>query len=463
MNITLFISLIFFFQIICLIVGKRSSRSLNNSEDYFLASKKVMFFPLMMTFIATQLGGGLILGAADEAYHYGWFVLLYPLGNCLGFALLALGIGKRLARFQVSTVAQLFEVVYGSVKLKQVASILSILSLFMILAAQVIASKKFLISIGADEMILFLAFWAIVIFYTAMGGLKAIVSIGIIQTLCLIVIFVAGFVYALYTVPLTAHQILHDGFNTNFFELNIQKLSGWLLMPLLFMVIEQDMAQRCFAAQSPNLVTRAAGCAGIVVFAICVIPIYFAVVASQLDLEIAIASDSSIFMDAVQALSNPIFTAFMGCVVMMAVISSSISYLNALSSNLSQDFDLKLFGKGINNTRWLTALIGATAVGGSFFFGGIIDLLILSFEIPVYCLFVSVVFALFQPKGNSRSALFAMIGGAIGFILTRIWLPPFPKEILCLAMSFTGFAIGINLWIPLRSKLNLNKPTKEAI
>ena len=104
-----------------------------------------------MTFVATQIGGGLVLGAAEEAYQFGWTVLLYPLGACLGFVVLALGVGKNLARFQVSTVAEFFEVVYRSPLLKKMASLLSITSLFMILMAQVIASRKFMVSLGDGQ------------------------------------------------------------------------------------------------------------------------------------------------------------------------------------------------------------------------------------------------------------------------------------------------------------------------
>ena len=80
MNITIFIALMFSLQFFYWVIGQRASKILNNKEDYFLAGKSVRLFPLMMTFLATQVGGGLILGAADEAYRFGWPVLLYPLG-----------------------------------------------------------------------------------------------------------------------------------------------------------------------------------------------------------------------------------------------------------------------------------------------------------------------------------------------------------------------------------------------
>ena len=110
MNLPFFIIALFSLQAIYWLIAKRSSNNLKGKDDYFLAGRNVRFFPLFMTFLATHVGGGLVLGGTEEAYRYGWSVLLYPLGQALGFLVLGLGIGRRLAQFPVSTVAQIFEV-----------------------------------------------------------------------------------------------------------------------------------------------------------------------------------------------------------------------------------------------------------------------------------------------------------------------------------------------------------------
>ena len=142
MNLWLFIPLLVFFQAIYWYVGKKSTRKVTDEKDYFLAGKTVRVFPLMMTFLATQVGGGVILGSANETYQFGWPVLLYPLGQGLGLILLGCGVGRKLAEFSVSTIAEIFEVVYDSKMLRKIVSILSIVSLFMVLVAQIIASQK---------------------------------------------------------------------------------------------------------------------------------------------------------------------------------------------------------------------------------------------------------------------------------------------------------------------------------
>ena len=458
MNLTVFISVLALLQIVCLWVGKRASSNLKDQQAYFLAGKDVRFFPLLMTFVATQIGGGVILGAAEEAYHFGWTVLFYPLGACLGFVVLAIGVGKKLAQFQVSTVAELVGVVYQSQWLKKIASLLSIVSLLMILVAQVIASRKFMLSLGLDHSILFLAFWGIVIIYTVCGGLKAVVSIDMIQALFFITAFALGFGCILYFNPISLPAVLEGGWSSQNFEFDSHKLIGWLLMPLLFMVIEQDMAQRCFAARSPRIVTQAAACAALCTLLVCIIPVFLGVLGKQEG--VVVAEGSSVFMEVVQIFTTPWLSACIGCAVLMAILSTAISLLNAVSSNITQDFDFTWLKKipSVQLARTITAGVGLAAVAGSFYARDIVNLLIQSYELSVCCLFIPVFAALFKYRGNSLSAWLAVSMGGMGFVLARFVEIDFPKEIFSLLLSGAGYGIGegLQLWRA------LSGPVEEA-
>lgn len=442
MNIIVFIGVLFALQLICLIVGKKASQKLDTQDDYFLAGRGIRFFPLMMTLIATQIGGGLVLGSAEESYRYGWYVLLYPSGACLGLVLLASGIGKRMSQFKVSTVAQLFEVVYRSPSLKKVASSFSIISLFMILVAQVIATKKFMISLGVDQNIIFIAFWAIVILYTVAGGLKAVVATDIIQAAFFIVVFFLCFAYSLWMDRESTVQVFHAGLGGGF-DFDQAKLSGWLLMPLFFMVIEQDMGQRCFAAKSGRTVSLASACAAICTIAVCFIPVYYGILAKMTGTQIT--EGSSVLMTIVKKNTTPTLTALVGCAILAAIISTADSLINAISSNISQDFDIAFVKsqKNVRGSQLLTCGISLAALGSSFAFNNVVDMLILSYELSVCCLFVPVFAALFIRQGNKLSASLAIGFGALGFILFRFFpLDLLPKELASLALSLVGYGIG---------------------
>lgn len=450
MNLTAFILLLFGLQAVCFYVGKKSASGMKNKNDYFLAGKGIRFFPLMMTFLATQVGGGLILGSAEEAYHYGWLVLFYPLGATLGLILLGLGLGHRMAQFQISTVAQIFEVVFRSSTLKKVASTLSIISLFMILVAQIIASNKFMVSLGVENKIWFIGFWAIVILYTSLGGLKAVVATDIIQASFFVAVFILTFGIAAYSVEL---PMLTSNYVEEDFAFNSAKLYGWLLMPLLFMVIEQDMGQRCFAAETPMTVSKATLWAALGTFMLSLVPIYFGVTARNLGIEIPVGS--SVLMETVRQTTSPLITAFMATAILAAIISTADSLINAISSNISQDFNLNFLNNDkIRISQMISAGIAVAGIFFSFFFSNIVDLLIQSYELSVSCLFVPIVIALLKKEqGNPLSAGLAVVFGALGFIVFRIVPIEFPKELISVGLSFLGYCIGEAI----RSKLPVNE------
>lgn len=440
MNIPVFITVLFLLQIICLIIAKKASKKLDTQDDYFLAGRGIRFFPLMMTLVATQIGGGLVLGSAEEAYKYGWYVLLYPMGACLGLLVLAAGVGKRMSQFKVSTVAQLFEVVYKSPGLKKVASLLSIISFFLILVAQVIASKKFMLSMGVDQNIIFFGIWGLVILYTVAGGLKAVVATDVIQAAFFMLVFMACFAYSFFSNPEEAVTVLNSGFSGDFvFDQN--KLTGWLLMPLFFMVIEQDMGQRCFAAKSGKVISWASGIAALCIMIVCFTPVYYGILGKTAGLNMD--NGASILMTVINSKTTPIFASLVGCAILAAIISTADSLINAISSNVAQDFNWGKESGSVKSSQWITCGIAIAALATSFGFNNVVDLLIISYELSVCCLFVPVFAALFIKKGNVLSATYAIVLGGAGFILFRLMpIEVIPKELASIGFSLFGYVVG---------------------
>lgn len=458
MNISLFVFLLFSLQFFYWLVGRHASKNLKDKDDYFLAGKSVQLFPLMMTFLATQVGGGVILGAADEAYRFGWPVILYPLGASLGLILLGSGLGSKLARFKISTVAQIFEVVYGSASLKKVASLLSMISLFMILVAQIIASNKFLVSLGVNNTLLFVAFWSIVIIYTARGGLKAVISTDIVQAVFFSSIFLLCFGFVLVQdASISEIQLPTIESFTNVSS----KLCGWLLMPLLFMIIEQDMGQRCFAGASPRIVSKASLMAGIMTMIVCIVPVFFGSLANATHIEVS--QGGSVLMTTIAKTTTPWMTALVGCAVLAAIISTATSLINAISSNLSCDFKLSFFKDldPVKTVKSLTCLISIGAIFFAFYFDNIVDLLIQSYELSVSCLFIPILFALYKRTGNFISALLAITFGALSFFLFRFYPISFPKEIANILISLFGYGCGEVVTVYKQSKIKLKNVYEE--
>ena len=79
------------------------------------------------------------------------------------------------------------------------------------------------------------------------------------------------------------------------------------------MVIEQDIAQRCFAGSSPNIVSRAAFAAGICTLIISIVPVFFGILAHSMQLEVP--KGGSVLMSVIMETTNPILSSLVGCAI----------------------------------------------------------------------------------------------------------------------------------------------------
>lgn len=309
----------------------------------------------------------------------------------------------------------------------------------MILVAQIIASHKFLVSMGFNNIPLFIGFWAVVIIYTAQGGLKAVISTDMVQAGFFSVVFFTCFAFVFFYEPAASTLPLPQ---LGDFDAVSPKLCGWLLMPLLFMVIEQDMGQRCFAGASPQVVSKAALLAGIGTLLVCVVPVFFGSLAHTMGVEIP--KGGSVLMTAVAMTTSPWLTALVGCAVLAAVISTATSLINAISSNVSNDFKLPAFQKigSVRMVQGVTGVISIAAIFFAFYFDNIVDLLIQSYELSISCLFAPLIIGLFKRNGHFLSALFAILFGALGFVFFRLYPIGLPKEVASVLLSFAGFTCG---------------------
>src|SRR5690606_18508372 len=158
---------------------------------------------------------------------------------------------------------------------------------------------------------------------------------------------------------------------------------SWLTLPLLFMLIEQDMGQRCFAAKKPRTVTIAAITAGFPLLIVSLVPIYFGRQAAAMGVEIP--EGASILITAVRALTNPTVATFVICAILMAVVSTADSLLCSISSNVACDFPR--LRQSVFASQAITAAVGISTLGLSFLFDNVVTMLMFSYELAVSVLF----------------------------------------------------------------------------
>jgi len=409
MNNTLFFVLVSIILIASFIIGNKSSRNIKNETDYFLSGRNLGFFSVFMTLLATQLGGGAIIGTAEAAYLYGWKAISYSAGVALGLLFLGLGIGAKFRKMNISTIPELFQTIYQSKNLRVFASLLYIISTFLLLVAIGVSARKYAVSLGYDSAIIFIVFWGTIIAYTTTGGLTAVTKTDVLQIIFVLIAFIITFISLSSgeKIPLqnSPKELIDD-----------IPWINWIIIPCLSNMIGQDMAQRCFASRSPKLVPYAMIAAAIFLVISTMLPTYLGILAYSMP---SLEPGSTVLIQVVSELTNPYVTSLFSAAILMAILSTADSVLCALSSNISLDFKfLKIFSEK-NHTKLsklITTSVGIAAMVGSFFSEEIIPLMISSYEVVVSILFVPIMGALLLNNPSRNSATNSCIVGSITFL-----------------------------------------------
>jgi SSS family solute:Na+ symporter len=195
---TLFLVILGSLTALYAVFGIMASWHVTSQTDYFLAGRSLSIPAITGTLLATQIGGGMFLGTAQAPFEG----LLYAVGMALGFLGLGLGIAARLRKYNVGIVSEIFELSYQSSTLFYITSVLSVLSMAGIIVGQIIAAKSIFVHfVGIESDWIFLTFWGLIIAYTMIGGLHAVVIADKIQITFIIAVFTGICVYGLYIRP----------------------------------------------------------------------------------------------------------------------------------------------------------------------------------------------------------------------------------------------------------------------
>lgn len=194
---------------VLLIIGISLSAKNDSADDYFLAKRKLPFWMLSITFIASWWGGGSAVDLVDLSFRDGisaYWIYGMPV-------LLATGImwifATRIRRFNLTTQPEIMEVRYNAMS----ASFLSLFILiFMLLgvATQAIVIGHFFESfLGLSYNMGVLVGVGLVVMYSSIGGFKGVVITDIIQFVFLLISIIVLFVVVVNNgVPLSEYNTI---------------------------------------------------------------------------------------------------------------------------------------------------------------------------------------------------------------------------------------------------------------
>jgi len=417
MNLAIFYIVLAAFALFSVLISRPGIKLLTNKtlsdlqkrDQYYLGGRTIGVLPLALTFLATQLGGGAIIGTSEAAFNLGWRAIYYALGISLGLFVLASGVGSRLRQLEVSTIPEIFDSVYRSKFLRTFAAIIIISSMFCILVALGVATRKLFISLGFMSEYYFFIFWGIIIFYTTFGGFNAVVKTDILQILFVLATFALAFGYIIgfsnYSIIKTLREFPEVAITSTV------PYVEYLLMPLFYTIIGQDMGQRCFAAKNPQVVTKSTIIAGVLLTLSTMLPVSMGMFARALELEL---TGASVLVEVMQIVTTPTIASLFAGSILIAILSTADSLICAISSNIS--FDL-LQTTRPKLTKLLTLLIGLAAIGLSFRADMVLEIMVLAYEFTVCSLLVPILMSIIIQRPSKAAAYSAVSFGVIGFIL----------------------------------------------
>ena len=393
-----------------ILIGMGDKKHEKTVDEFFICGSDLKLSSLLLTILATQLGGGSVIGSAEAAYEGGWIAIFYSFGIALGLVLMAFTAGPALRKFGAMTISQVMGDIYKSRRLQIISSFLSIITLFLILIAIGVSCRKVFVSLGFDATWMLIGFWSVLIIYTMIGGLRAVVVTDKLQVIFILAVFllIGGF---LWEELLFAMQSSATVGNVT----SQISWSGWILMPLCFMVISQDMGQRCFAAKSDRDIRRAMIGGSALLVVATMVPVFVGILGRYLGLNLG---DESVFMAVVKATLPPAVISFVAIAVLMVIISTADSLLCAISSNVALDF---MQSKSMKQSQWVTFIIGVLSLVLSFYEGDVIPVMIVGYEVSVFGLLIPFSMGLWLKNVTERQGLWSLSMGLIGFFCTKIW------------------------------------------
>ncbi len=433
-----------------LAVATFASRGVATKDSYLLGDRQFSVVSITLTLIATQLGAGMIFGTAAQSYAQGIKGIAYVMGMAIGLIILGLGVGGRLRALNISTTAELFETKYGSQTLRRFAAIISILTMGGILAAQIVASRQLFATMFTISPVWLVMFWIAIIGYTTFGGIKAIVATDVLQVFMIVIIFTAVLFYivpiaelgtVLSSQPLTIEGPL---FSDGFFAA--------LIAPVLFSLIEQDLAQRCFAAKTKRVATTSALLAAGFLLLYAFVPIILGMYAKLSGITFAQGQSPLVLL--FQSKLSTLGMTLVACALLAAICSTADSLLGAASSNLIADFWPSQSRFSLTFSRIMSLLLGISALVIAFNFDDVIGIIVKSYEISISALFVPLIIAMFVKAPSKLGAKLSVTFGVLAFIMVNLGTPSFSPTLLALFASAAGFALGATL-----DALNKSKQT----
>ncbi len=450
------------------LVGKIASKRVKTSDDYMVAGRGAPLFLVVGTLFATFWGGGTIIGATGAAYNDGIFgVVEDPFAAGLALILIGIFFVGTLRRLKIRSVGELYAFRFGPTA-GYMASALMIPTYVIWTAVQLLAIGKILnVLFDVNFLLAYFIATLVVVSFTYMGGLIAVVWTDAIQMVIifigLVAILCVGFKAAGGVSDVVAHT--PEGFWH--FIPQEKSLGAWISYLAMWAgmalgnIPSPDVAQRAFMAKDVKTARQGMIIAGGMYWTIGFIPIIIALIGITLVAKGVLpadlfAEDSELLIPFLaRELLGPVGLGVFVASLLAAILSSASTSLFATAVLFSNDIYRPIFHKEnlpeddrsmLRVTKGFVIVVGLLSAGVGLASTNIYDLTIFAFTLQFGVLFFPFVFALKARWVNTYGVIAGMVGGLgvnlIG-VITQASVIPEPWEFFTLVPALVNMLLII--------------------
>jgi len=443
-------------------IGIWGGRGSGDLKGYYLAGKQLPSWVVAFSSNATGESAWLLLGLTGMGYLVGFHAFWIVMGKVLGVALAWIFVARPFKaysdRYDAVTVADYLEARFAdqegrSLRRAGAAIILSMAAMYT--GAQLTASgKAFQAFLGLDYALGVLIGAAIILFYTTVGGFKAVAWSDLLQGLlmffCLLILPIVairaagGWGAMIGTLQAEDPTLLEPLGGLGFSLEGLVAVAGFLAIGLAFLGSPQ-LLTRFMAARSTEALTRGSGLAilSILVFDVGAV---MAGIAGRA-LFPGLADPETIYAVLGTELFPQVLTGVFLVVVLAAMMSTTDSLLILASSALVRDgmqmgFGMKYRERTLSRVgKGITVVLGAGAVALALTEARVIFWFVLFAWSGLAAAFTPVVLLSLFWKRTTR--LGALAGMLAGFGVTVGWVLFLKASFMGLYEMIPGFVAGL--------------------
>ena len=415
---------ILLFLFVTLVIGFAQSRSMKTFEQFALSRGSFGSNAILFTIVASFVGGGTIMGTAQQCFSSGIVYMVALLGFALQLLVTGLFIAPRFDRFKdFISIGDIVQQAYGK-KAQTIMGIFWLVFCVGLIATQIKAlGTLFNIFLDFDPRINLLIGATIVIGYCSFGGIRAVVATDVFQFLIMVVALPIILYFSLKAIGGT------EGFfasvPASFWTVTVH--SSWPTVITLFLsflladALIPPVVQRLLMVRKRSHAIWGYTIGGFITMGMVVVAGFLGMSAHVLNPTMPSANVVSYLLQTVMPLGFSIFATFGFIAVIM---SSADSYLNSASVAMVNDILTPLSKRQLTQKQLLvmakvtTLIIGIIALSLTFFVEGILTLLLHAFKFWGPTVLVPVLALFFTKRQYPLSFFIACAGGVV---VTFLW------------------------------------------